>query len=98
MTLYLETYGYPKIEFMGKNENGCWVRVSQGWFLPEEYEDEPSCYLDFHINEHGRVIVVLEWLGIIHFNFETRLDDYLLPCSKTMTIGDYIKRRLANHE
>lgn len=97
MSLYLEEYGYPQIDFMGKNENGHWIRVTQGWFLPREYKDEPSCYLDFYINEHERVIVVLEWLGIIHFEFETRLDDYLLPCSRYMTIGElYREENLKN--
>lgn len=88
MSVGLDSYGYPQICFMGKNENGQWIRVTQGWFLPEEWDDEPACYLEYHINDNGRVIVELNWLGIIYFDFVTPLDDYLLPCSQTMTIGE----------
>ena len=88
----LDRYGYPKVDFMGRNKNGSWVRVTEGWFFPGEDTDETACYLECHVSSRGRIIIELNWCGVIHFDFETPLDDYLLPCSKTMTIGDYYQK------
>ena len=83
----LDTYGYPKVCFVGRKH----VRISYGWFFPREFEDEPACYMDFYVDEHGEVSVLLDWTGIIFFDFITPLDEYLLPGSKTRTIGDLYK-------
>jgi len=47
--------------------------------------------MDFYVDEHGEVSVLLDWTGIIFFDFITPLDEYLLPGSKTRTIGDLYK-------
>lgn len=51
------SYGYPKISLLRKG----WVRISQGWFLPGLSENEPSCYLDFYINQDGKGMILLDY-------------------------------------
>jgi len=77
MTLGLCEYGYPQIYFMGKNQHGSWVRITQGWFFPGLDENEPACYIDYYINDKGRVIVVLD-SAYFEFDFETPLNDYTI--------------------
>jgi len=75
MTLELCEYGYPQIDFMGKNQHGSWVRITQGWFFPGLDENEPACYIDYYINDKGKVIVVLDG-AYFYFDFETPLNNY----------------------
>ena len=87
ISIGLEEYGYPKILLLDKG----WVRISQGWFFwDDEDEDSYATYLDFYINKDGKVSVILSD-PMIFFDFVTPLDDYLLPCSKTITVGDLHK-------
>lgn len=90
MSIGVEKYGYPKATIIGKNprNNTRWVRITQGWFFWDD-EDKNSCatYIDLYVNQDGEVDVILSDTTIF-FDFVTPLDDYLLPCSKTISIGD----------
>lgn len=93
MSIDVEEYGYPRICFLGKGS----IRITQGWFFPDVHPDEPATYIDLYINKNGKVLVVLD-NGVIWFDFVTPLDDYLLPCSKTMTIGDLYRQAEGNSD
>jgi len=73
--LDLETYGYPKVIRLGKNENGVWIRLTHGWFFPDVCEGENAMYYDEYINDKGEVILILDD-GTINFDFWTPLKDY----------------------
>ena len=95
MSIGVEEYGYPQVMILGENPKNKtrWVRITQGWFFwDDEDYDSYATYIDFYINQDGEVDIILSD-PIIHFDFVTPLDDYLLPCSKTMTIGDYYRER-----
>lgn len=64
--LGLETYGYPQIFSTARN----WVRLSLGWFLPENHEDEPACYMDFYFNRYGHFFILIDYWKEIQFHYE----------------------------
>jgi hypothetical protein len=57
---FVDTYGYPKDCFVGKQ-----YRFSAGWFFIGEDDDEPACYMDFYFIGGGQVVLLLDqfWRG-----------------------------------
>lgn len=56
----------------------------------DEDEHEPATYIDLYVNQEGEVTITLD-NPMIHFDFETPLDDYTLGGHSTMTIGEWYK-------
>lgn len=58
--LGVEQYGYPKVNFVEGRDGEMRVRFSEGWFLPGIDEDEPAYYMDYYIDNKGKVILLID--------------------------------------
>lgn len=58
--LGIETYDYPKVDFVRGEDEQTRVRFSEGWFLPGIDEDEPAYYMDYYLDKNGRVILIID--------------------------------------
>jgi len=54
---WIETYGYPKNELLGKGI----FRQTLGWFFIGIHEDEPACYVELYFNDDSKVSLVFDY-------------------------------------
>lgn len=93
MVFYGDFYEEPQVVFAKKG----WVRVCNGWGLPEHHEDEPALYFDQYFDSVGTGFMLLDWMyceamlageHIIVYGLYREEYDWSYPPTEFWILGD----------
>jgi len=89
---WIETYGYPKDMFTGKQ-----YRFSLGWFFIGLDKDEPACYMDFYFIDSNKAVMILDYFhSAIEINMFEPVDGIECPqCEDVDTI--VVRNKIFKH-